>query len=729
MILTNAPVNEAIVSNVAEIGEFRIRNSAKAFSILSSGLYANKIRAIIRELSCNAVDSHTAAGKADTPFDVHLPSQLEPYFSIRDYGTGLTHDQVTNIYTTYFESTKTNSNAFIGALGLGSKSPFSYTDNFTVTAIRDGIKGIYSAFINEQGVPSIAVMMQEPTDEPAGVEVKFSVNDYYDFHKFHQEAADVYKYFKLQPVVHGVSNFKIQQIEYERKDVIPGVHSRTGGYGSVAVMGNIAYPIDIPQADTSLGSLASLLNCGLEIHFGIGELDFQASREGLSYIPQTVTSIKNKLEALNNALVDVLKVEADAIENLWERALFLYEKRNSRLWGAAAELYATKHPIPTYNSGKNQYNALTEWKLKVTDLADKYNIVIRQFTKKPHTKTISTSSPSLQYSDKKNADGVYDSFQAWEVRVNRNNIFVHNDLKLGGIERSKHYIRTGDNFNNYHQLFIIEAADKTKDIKFAEFYKAISNPPEDQIFAASDLPEKPKAQPSGPRMGKDVSILKLVERGGGGYWNRRNTEEMVWRDAGKLSVFDKKTKFYYVPLSGFKMLSGKGYPDAKEFYEDINTVPNLFQNLTVYGVRKGDIEDVKKMKNWVSLEDHIAANLPVINQKFLMGVVKAQIDIGSYFNYMEKTVKLVDPNSPYAKLFNEFKDVEAFTGNTHRLERLFKRFSASINLTPDTLLKKYKKETKEVQDRYPLLLAINSWRVDEKHMADYINMIDQKLGI
>ena len=97
MILNNAPANEAIVSNVGQIGEFRIRNSAKAFNILSSGLYANKIRAIVRELSCNAVDSHTAAGKMDCPFDVHLPNSLEPYFSIRDYGTGLSHEQVTNI--------------------------------------------------------------------------------------------------------------------------------------------------------------------------------------------------------------------------------------------------------------------------------------------------------------------------------------------------------------------------------------------------------------------------------------------------------------------------------------------------------------------------------------------------------------------------------------------------------------------------------------------------------
>ena len=169
MLLNLAPNNEAVLSNVGEIGEFRIRNSAKAFNILSSGLYANKIRAIIRELSCNAVDSHVAAGKQNTPFDIHLPTTLEPWFAIRDYGTGLNHEQVTSIYTTYFESTKTNSNDFIGALGLGSKSPFSYTDNFTVTAIKDGVKGIYSAFINGEGVPSIAKMGEEATDEPAGV--------------------------------------------------------------------------------------------------------------------------------------------------------------------------------------------------------------------------------------------------------------------------------------------------------------------------------------------------------------------------------------------------------------------------------------------------------------------------------------------------------------------------------------------------------------------------------
>lgn len=161
MIVNSAPAFEAEIGNAGVVSEFKIRASAKAFAILSSGLYSNKIRAVIRELSTNAVDSHVAAGKKTTPFDVHLPNTLEPHFSIRDYGTGLSDEQVNKIYTTYFESTKSDSNDYVGALGLGSKSPFSYTDNFTITAIKDGIKGVYTAFINGQGVPSIAKMASE----------------------------------------------------------------------------------------------------------------------------------------------------------------------------------------------------------------------------------------------------------------------------------------------------------------------------------------------------------------------------------------------------------------------------------------------------------------------------------------------------------------------------------------------------------------------------------------
>ena len=89
--------------------------------ILSDGLYSNKILAVIRELSTNAYDSHVDAGVADRAFEVHLPTRLEPYFHVRDYGTSMTHDQCMTLYTTYFRSTRNDSNDAVGCLGLGKK--------------------------------------------------------------------------------------------------------------------------------------------------------------------------------------------------------------------------------------------------------------------------------------------------------------------------------------------------------------------------------------------------------------------------------------------------------------------------------------------------------------------------------------------------------------------------------------------------------------------------------
>jgi len=93
---------------------FKIQASAKAFEILSSNIYTNKVRAVVREYNCNAYDAHVAAGN-EQPWDVHLPTRLEPHFSVRDYGTGLSDEQVREIFTTYFHSTKTGSNDFVGA--------------------------------------------------------------------------------------------------------------------------------------------------------------------------------------------------------------------------------------------------------------------------------------------------------------------------------------------------------------------------------------------------------------------------------------------------------------------------------------------------------------------------------------------------------------------------------------------------------------------------------------
>jgi hypothetical protein len=721
MKLLNTVQNEAIMSNVGEIGEFRIRNSAKAFNILSSGLYANKIRAIVRELSCNAVDSHTAAGKKDTPFDVHLPNQLEPWFAIRDYGIGLSHEQVTNIYTTYFESTKTSSNDFIGALGLGSKSPFSYTDNFTVTAIKDGVKGIYTAFINDQGVPSIALMATEETTEPAGVEVKFAVNEYYDFSKFKDEARYVYTYFALRPVITGVSNFEFRTVEYDTENIIPGVHSYKSGspHGSrsVAIMGNIAYPIEVPNTEQALGDLRSLLSCGLELHFAIGELDFQASREGLSYIPQTIDAIKRKLEAVNVALVGVLAKEADAIPNLWDRAVFLNKKWHMGLWGSAVKKYVADTKLPTFDD--TRYGGTKSFHMPIDVLASKYNISIRSFNYAKHTKAFPNRKSNLDHVQKQG--GGYDVVHYWGITVEDNVRFIINDTKVGAVERAKHHYRqTKPDYNSI--VFVLDKIDKTKPMNTKAFFKAICNPPTDRIMQASALEKKDRVA----GIAKNVTILSLQERGNGGYYRER---EMVWRDSGKADQFDANQTYYYLPLSGFEIQSKYGMSDAKQFYSDLKDCGIDGLKTVIYGVRKGDIEFIRSQKNWVNIEDHIAKELSKpIDHKLVMSLVLQAIDNYSNINYNYNIVsQITDTKSPYSVFVNKLKGFDKIRYNEQSLKRLCNRYANNVNFSPEAQVQGFVAECTALTQRYPLLTYLRS--VPSTELAEYINMIDAQKGV
>ena len=106
-------------SGLKETGGFKINATAQAFKILSSGLYSDKVRAVLREIGCNAHDAHVAAGSPSRPFLVKLPNALDDRFYIQDWGPGLSHDEVMQLYTTYFASTKQDSNDYTGAFGLG----------------------------------------------------------------------------------------------------------------------------------------------------------------------------------------------------------------------------------------------------------------------------------------------------------------------------------------------------------------------------------------------------------------------------------------------------------------------------------------------------------------------------------------------------------------------------------------------------------------------------------
>lgn len=286
-----------------KISTFKIATSAKAFKILSSNLYSNKIRAVLRELSCNAYDSHVAAGCPEKPFDVHLPTRMNEQLLIRDYGVGLCHDDVMNLYTTYFASTKSNSNDYIGALGLGSKSPFAYTDTFGVTSYFDGVARTYAVFIKD-GEPSITLVNEQPDTSPNGVEVSVPV-DSSDISKFDVEADYVFNVFTVKPNMTGRawSPRDFQKSSLFTTDTwFFGSHQEYSRNIAFAIMGNVIYPIKDMYMSDYVKSQSNILRSALFIYFPLGALDITPSREELSYDDVTIENIKTKIQEIDSQI-------------------------------------------------------------------------------------------------------------------------------------------------------------------------------------------------------------------------------------------------------------------------------------------------------------------------------------------------------------------------------------------------------------------------------------------
>lgn len=318
-------ISEAVqTSGGSEANSFNIACNGKAFRVLSDTLYQNKIGSIVRELSCNAYDAHVAAKNTATPFVIHLPDNFEPWFSVQDYGTGLSPDAIKSVFTVYFQSSKDQSNDAIGAFGLGAKTPFSYTDQFTVTSVYAGKKAIYGMYITASGVPDYKLMMEEDSTEPNGVEIKMSVKAN-DYRTFATEVQQQLQYFTIKPtILNGSVQWAVKTYAVETTNARLDV-STYSSRGPVIVQGMVGYPMNMllliqkitePVAQQML---KDYLYSGLELLFNIGEIGVTASREAVEYTETTLKNIEVKLLQVNQEIQAWASQELASCKTDWER--------------------------------------------------------------------------------------------------------------------------------------------------------------------------------------------------------------------------------------------------------------------------------------------------------------------------------------------------------------------------------------------------------------------------
>lgn len=312
--------------------DITIAANGKAFTTLVRGLYSDKIRAFVREITTNALDSHVEAGIADTPFHVSFPDVFDPYFRVRDYGVSMDHDTVFGIFGTLFGGSKDQSNDAVGAFGLGSKSPLSYSDSFNVTAYLDGVVRVYFVSIDETGAPSLTLLSTEETDKPNGIEVAVPIKEN-DFARVISTGREVLAAFNVAPTTNGVEVEPMKRL-HTTTDGSAFVSGNGGGYSSACVavrQGCVIYPLD----DYDINRDArSNLNYGyrLILDVPIGTVGVVPSREALELDEETrevLTSmvsnamasieaeINGRFEAHPNRLAAIRDYVENGVDDFW----------------------------------------------------------------------------------------------------------------------------------------------------------------------------------------------------------------------------------------------------------------------------------------------------------------------------------------------------------------------------------------------------------------------------
>ena len=322
--------NRTVENNLGGIETHHVSIAAngKAFSTLVKGIYENKVRAFVREISTNALDSHIEAGIPEMPFHVSFPDQFDPYFRVRDYGVSMTHEQVFAIFGTLFESTKDQSNDVVGAFGLGSKSPLAYADSFNVTAFLDGDMRIYIVTIDESGAPTISLIAQEETDKPDGIEVAVPIREH-DFQRVINEGRSVLSAFDVVPT----NNIGIEPMKRfaELADGSAFI-IKDQGSGIFVRQGCVMYPV----TDWGIIHNASGNNISytykLVVNVPIGTYGVTTSREALELDEATRKDVSERIADAIKKIGDNINAKFNDAPNFLEATKLLVDDNVDGFW-------------------------------------------------------------------------------------------------------------------------------------------------------------------------------------------------------------------------------------------------------------------------------------------------------------------------------------------------------------------------------------------------------------
>lgn len=755
---------------LTDVGQFQIKVTGKAFRMLSDGIYSDKPLAIVRELSCNARDAHVEAGKSDVPFEVHLPNQLEPILRVRDFGTGLSHDKVMGLYTTYFDSTKGDSNEAIGTFGLGSKSPFSYTSRFTVRSRYQGVVRTYIAFIGKDDVPNVTCLNEEDTEEPDGIDVEMDVARE-DFSAFGEAARDALKRFDPLPVIKG-SDIKIEPVTYCLKGSGWAVRGTTDDSGNPvmhrsrhtrfpdsmkAIQGGVAYPVngrsildalvkaenkdvapdkDIDphqrdKAERKYRDFLRLIELPIDTYHEIGELDVAVSREHLSYDEETARNIIARLKVVTEEIAKLLYDKLQECETYWDACCLL----NS--WQSFGHPLAEFYQIASRGMNSQDASKYFRWRgqtlqshLRITTemLKDQPELVDkerrfrvfddhyidgrartwRREIERDHAQPVNqTGSPNYRY--------------YWEFPARRGVILMWDNMGTGS-HRRINYWRESNNVKE--KVFLI------KHVNWRVLRRIKKAAPGLSIQRVTDLPEVPKNTKQNITQVRMFKFTGLLMPRQGDDWE-------------PMSSYDS-TPGYYVRIRRWRPVDYRGI----EIGGHINRILTIANEL---GIMSVDMQNVRGVYPKYAQDAEAAGYVELTKTLFdkcreyiiqhKMDDKLAEIDElrefenRYYHNSVLRQIPKVVPSKshPLKRWYNNIQARIKDGKNQREKLRRIEELRRELRMGTEAVRKRknqYVKEWHAWLDKYPLLAIMDDYgsyavRDNERHVQQYIRQVDR----
>ncbi|PWJ25606.1 histidine kinase/DNA gyrase B/HSP90-like ATPase [Branchiibius hedensis] len=240
---------------------------ASATPVLMEALYAlysDPVAAVTRELICNAVDSHFAAGQHEPVRVEVLDADAGPdgrprcVLVVTDTGLGLDRGGLIRTFSSFGGSDKRETTEQIGGFGLGAKSAHAVTPTFTAEGVKDDRRTVAMMSLSPEGVSQVSILVNAaPTGSPNGVTVRVPMER--SALTLAQAVESVSKWLPTGSVeFDGVLNVCTLDSGIRLSGTVTLVRDQT----PAVVMGGVRYPLTSRQRNALAESLG---NCGVPV--------------------------------------------------------------------------------------------------------------------------------------------------------------------------------------------------------------------------------------------------------------------------------------------------------------------------------------------------------------------------------------------------------------------------------------------------------------------------------